>query len=147
MSVPFQIQADTWFFPPSLQSSWFAQVDWYLNWQMSKGLSYSGFHMPTETLNTAQNFEIAVPETLFRQSPLLVSTQGRIPANQCVVVEAAFQLDPWLKHISKLADGLKSKSIVIFLPRGVLAEAAKDKWSKLDSSCTAEFITDGETTT
>lgn len=146
MSVPFQSSADTWFFPPSKQSAWFAQIDWYLNWQMLKGTSYSGFHMPVETLKTAQNFDVTILETPTRPSPLLVSSQGRIPANQCVVVDDSTEIATWLKKIADVAEGLKSKSILIFLPRGTVAGSAQEKWSKIGSPCAVQFINDGETT-
>lgn len=137
--------SDLWFFPPAKESPWLAKVDWYLNWQMCKGLDHGGIHVPAETLKVAEEFGIAVPEVSTRRTPLMVYARGLLPTNHCVVLETTNALGDWLKQIHDISKKLQAKSIQIFLPATASQETAQQAWEKLKSDLEIRFITDLET--
>lgn len=139
---PFAQPADLWVFPPPRASRWFSRMDWYLNWQMSKGLSYPGLHLPLEVLTIAESFDGDLPKARDRKAddPLLVISLGRLPAGKCVVVEGEDQFKPWLKKVFDLALKLNVSSVHVFLPAKVSLDQALKAWEP--GSFTAGFTED-----
>jgi hypothetical protein len=146
MLQAFQNPADIWFFPPLKHSRWIAQADWYLNWQLCKGLEYTGLHLPKEVLQVAELYQVEVPgpSPRLHGAPLLVSTAGRLPARNVVVLDNPGALGEWFKEVERVSQGLKAKKIQVFLPASVSQDMAGKAWKKLDCSIEAQFITDTE---
>lgn len=122
---------DLWVLPTPRYSRWFTRLDWYLNWQMCKGLAYGGLHLPAETYQTAEENGVPILPCLenINTSPLLVSSQGLIPANGCLVLEGADDPKKWLARIAQLAVQLSAKKLHVFLPTGVTISQAEKWWA------------------
>ena len=140
--------ADLWVLPPAAQSQWFSQVDWYLNWQLCKGLAFERVKPSVELIRVLEETGISYEEqSAVRASPLMVIAEGRLPAAVCVVVDYPKTLKGWLKSVHKVSQGLKAKSLRIFLPRGATIDAAAEIWQELSPQENAvEFSPDEEMT-
>lgn len=141
---PLATPCDLWVLPPPRVSLWFARVDWYLNWQLSKGLAYAGLHLPIETHHLAEEYEVPLATAAVENPPLLVLSHGRIPADKCVVVDMTGKNKSWLEQVHQVAEGLQVKNLHIFLPAKLDKEEAKEVWSSQFASRKARFSTDSE---
>lgn len=141
---PFAFETDLWVLPPPRLSAWFPRVDWYLNWQLSKGLAYSGLNLPSETLHLMEQYETPLPRVpeADAEQPLLVLSHNRLPAAKCVVVEMASGLKPWLERVHQIALDLGAKNARVFLPSKATLEEAEKVWGHRPVN--ASFSTDTE---
>lgn len=146
MSDPFASSSDLWVLPPPRVSAWFSRVDWYLNFQMSKGVAYSGLHLPNETLRLSEEYEtpLPAPTALDASAPLLVLSLGRLPTRKCVVVEAKTFGGTWLDRVHEIAKELDAKSLHVFLPAKMPVEEARSAWEKRFAARPAQFSADQE---
>ena len=138
-------ESDLWVVPPSNHSAWFARLDWYLNWQMCKGLAHPPFRPGAEVESLANEYDIPIPYAQIADpGPLLISTSGLVPAAKCVVLPYAGDLGAWLKQTASLASGLGVASVAVFLPLKQTVEAARPVWSACGSNIEVSFIMDQE---
>lgn len=143
---PFANPSDLWVLPPPRVSAWFSRVDWYLNWQMSKGVAYAGLHLPNETLRLSEEYETPLPPVTPADStaPLLVLAMGRLPTRKCVVVEGKTFGGTWLEKVHGIAQELDAKTVHIFLPAKMSVAEAQKAWSGRFASRAAQFSADAE---
>jgi hypothetical protein len=145
---PLDSNHDLWVIPPSAHSQWFARIDWYLNWQMTKGLAFQRQKPPLELLRVLEDTGLTFrPEHAPEGSPLLVAANGMVGSERCVVVDYQGQLAAWMKTVHGLCGDLHCKRVRIFLPRGATVNEAETLWKKqtpLDLHL--EFSTDEDTT-
>jgi hypothetical protein len=137
---------DLWVFPSPRFSRWFTRLDWYLNWQMCKGLAYAGLHLPPETHRLADEYAVpllAAPGV--SQPPLLVAGLGRVPARRCLVLDGCEDFKSWVAQIKVQVKALHAQEIRVFLPTGVDLGEIKKYWAKQD--CVAHFTMDLESAT
>lgn len=146
MTDPFSNPCDLWVLPPPRASAWFARVDWYLNWQLAKGVAYSGLHLPNEVLRLSEDYEVPLPPVVQMEStaPLLVLSHGRLPTGKCVVVDAKAFGKGWLEQVHEICLNLDAKSVHIFLPAKMDLDEAKKAWSAKFASREARFSADTE---
>jgi hypothetical protein len=142
---------ELWVLPPPNRSSWFAKIDWYLNWQLCKGLTHEKRRPAVELLRVNEDNEIPwfEPPT-FPKAPLLVATRGRIPADGCMVLETGHSLKAWLTEVRRINEQLRGKSLRVFLPPDYEPKEAADVWrgfSHTTSDCKVEFTADEEAKT
>lgn len=137
---------DLWVLPTPSFSRWFSQLDWYLNWQMCKGMAYGGLHLPSETHRLAEEYGFAVKAEASSkgglQPPLLIAPSGRVPTKRCLVLDGADDPKSWLATISQHVSQLKSQEIRVFLPKGFNKTSAEKIWKAHD--CKAHFTEDLE---
>ncbi len=136
---------DLWALPTPGFSRWFTRLDWYMNWQMSKGLAYGGLHLPAETYRIAEQYDVSVPKAATPSAsatlaPLLIDPFGRVPARRCLVVDGAGSLKVWLGEIAELSQRLQALEIRIFLPKEATLPDAEKAWRNY--SIQAHFTTD-----
>jgi hypothetical protein len=145
---PFAQPSDLWLVPPPRSSAWFAVIDWYLNWQLSKGLSYPGLHLPTEILRLAEDYEGGLPmkEAAGEDSgvPLLVLSSGRLPTTKCVVLDTGSKQEDWIKHGFEIALNLDAKSVHVFLPNKASKEESQAMWKARFADRSTRFSSDAE---
>jgi len=137
---------DLWVMPTAQHSAWFARLDWYLNWQMTKGLSYQRQKPSLELLRVMEMSDIAFgahPE--FGNTPLMVASTGRLETDRCVVIAYGDDLKAWLGQVADLAEKLKAQKLRVYLPKGSAQSAARDHWKKLSDN-QIEFATDEDAT-
>ncbi|MGE4133014.1 MAG: hypothetical protein AB7F86_15340 [Bdellovibrionales bacterium] len=145
---PFSSGSDLWILPPPRISAWFPRIDWYLNWQMSKGLAYSGLHLPSQTLQTASSFEIEVPTfpALDSSAPLLILSQSRLPSPKCLVLDQEGER-PWLKRCNESIKELGARRAHMFLPEGTATKSAEKIWREFNSPASVTFSANEEAQT
>lgn len=146
---PFAGPCDLWVLPPPRASAWFSRVDWYLNWQLSKGIAYSGLHLPNEVLRLSEDYEVPLPAPtpLPENAPLLVLSLGRLPSSKCTVVDSKTFGKAWLEQIHEICLNLDVKNVHIFLPAKMDLAEAKKTWSAKFASREARFTADAEAMT
>jgi|GEM_PF-3639612 len=138
--------SDLWFVPPSSHSAWFSRLDWYLNWQMCKGLSHRNAPPPAEIFRLAEEHGLKVENSGLDldHAPLMISGQGLIPAQACVVLGFRGELKEWLTQVKTIAFQLQAPHARVYLPTGAERSKAVSLWEKLTGNCTAEFIDDSQ---
>jgi hypothetical protein len=137
---------DLWVIPTAEHSQWFAKLDWYLNWQMTKGLSYQRQKPSLELLRVMEMSDIAFgahPE--FGNTPLMVAANGRLETDRCVVIDYADDIKAWLGKAADVTKNLQAAKVRVYLPKGAAQSAARDHWKKL-SDIEIEFSTDEDAT-
>jgi hypothetical protein len=138
-------KTDLWIVPPSHHSAWFARLDWYLNWQMCKGLIHKPGTVDAEVYRLAAAYEVPViSPKIGKEAPLLISCRGLSPAGQCLVLPFSGDLKQWLVEAKTIAFKMKCESVQIFLPAGADADKAEKTWIGLSGECRAEFTNDLE---
>lgn len=145
-SNPLTSSSDLWVLPQPAESHWFSRIDWYLNWQLCKGLAHERQLPHAELFRVMEENGIPfvdVPVT--KQAPLMVLSQGRIPAAKCIVIENSKTLKTWLGRVHQLVQGLHIKSARVFLPKGANSSQAADVWRSLEKlDMEVEFSPDEE---
>lgn len=125
-------ESDLWVLPTAEHSRWFARIDWYLNWQMSKGLAYNRPEPSPGLLHLLEvnSIPYSVPPNADR-APLMVASAGRVPAGLCVVLPfgGGRSLRDWLGEIQTLSGGLNPKRMRVFLPAGSSVKDALAAWA------------------
>jgi hypothetical protein len=139
---------DLWVLPNPTHSQTFARVDWYLNWQMSKGLAHQRLKPSVELHRVMEEAGLTfTPQPELSGAPMMVASFGKVASSRCVVMEFTKDLSPWLKSIHQLAAGLHAKRMRVYLPTGQTADVAETHWKKLSPlPLEIEFSTDEETT-
>lgn len=145
MLVAQLAKTDLWIVPQSSHSAWFSQLDWYLNWQMCKGLTHKPAVADAQMYRIAEAYEVKIDSApLSKTAPLLVATSPYLPAAQCLVLPYGGDLKQWLLEAKTIAFKMKCQSAQVFLPAGAQADKAEKTWIGLSGECRANFTNDFE---
>ena len=137
---------DLWIFPAPRASRWFARLDWYLNWQMSKGLSYPGLHLPDDIARVADRHGLNVEPVAPLGGDLLVLPGSLVPAKKCLVIDDGDRpLAAWFAQVAERADQLRARTLRVFLPAGRTREDAAAAWAGIKPGFEVTFDQDLET--
>jgi hypothetical protein len=139
-----------WVLPTPGHSAWFAKIDWYLNWQMTRGLTHEARQPSTTLMRLTREHGLPDPiPAVTSPVPLMVSARGRVAAEQCVVIGEPENLSDWLKRVHQLIQALNHSSARIHLPTGASRPKADELWKTLSkqSKISIEFIVDEEAAT
>lgn len=118
-----------WVLPPPTKSAWFAKIDWYLNWQMCKGLAHEPRRLSHEMLRLIEENELPLSEPpQDNHAPLMIIAHGRLPASKCVVIEYGKSLKTWLTRVHQLAEHLNTDQLRVFLPYDSTRTEAEQIW-------------------
>lgn len=129
-----------WVLPPPGKSAWFAKIDWYLNWQLTRGLVHEPRRPSAELMRLTRDLDLPAPTaTDWTQAPLMVSAHGRLDAEQCVVLAMQGSLHEWLRQIHTVATRLGVQKLRVFLPTGMDRSDALDFWQKISKQDTLEI--------
>lgn len=118
--------AELWIVPDSRCSSWTNEIDWYLNFQISK-FNARETHFstqPFENLQTECDFLIRVPPTS-DANELLIACERRLPTRYLVVIPFELNLESWLVQSLQKFKELKVNNVRIFLPKSISDAAAQ----------------------
>jgi len=108
--------AEIWVIPPPAESAWAARIDWYLNFQISRGLASKPSSRSSVIEKLLSNIKWTLPlDFKVDHASLLIAPMGRVPANWILIPEA------WNneEHLLRQLKDLKSAKIRIFPPAGV----------------------------
>ena len=137
---------DLWIFPAPRASRWFARLDWYLNWQMCKGISYAGLHLPDETYRVAEAHGLPLEVEALVSPPLLVLPGPRVPTKKCLVLDPGeADLEAWFRVMIDHARALRARSARVFLPTGRTLAEAESAWSRVSADVDVSFAVDLDT--
>ncbi len=134
---------DLWVLPLPAHSTWFARVDWYLNWQLCKGLAHEQAKPSLQLFRVLEENGMHFEDQPREKVPLLVFSKGRIPATKCLVLECSQTLAEWLRTIHRMASDLKVQSLRVFLPKHFSKSEAQKLWQEREiHSMEIEFSSD-----
>lgn len=141
--------SDLWVIPPPLRSSWFAKIDWYLNWQLCKGLAHGTRRAPVEILRVTEEHGLPwYPPPVADPNPLMVLSKGRLPAIRCLVLEPGNSIKTWLTQVRFLAQQMNLHTLRVYLPTGTTITEANEVWRSFSSSdLNIEFTADEDAST
>jgi hypothetical protein len=136
--------SDLWILPPPASSNWFARIDWYLNWQLSKGLTHSSARPSMDLLRIMEAGELSPVEVpMPANPPLMVISMGRIAATKCVVVKLGEKPEQWFSRLAQVIEQLSARHVNIFLPSGISVGQAEKIWrSQRSKAETVQFVID-----
>jgi hypothetical protein len=136
-------KTDLWIVPPMQHSAWFAHLDWYLNWQMCKGLAHKSLALDAQMYRLAEEYDIPVesPHSADK-APLLIACKNLSPADYCLVLPFKGDLKDWLVEAKTIAFKIKAADVHIFLPIGADVDKAEKAWSKMSGECEVHFTAD-----
>lgn len=122
---------DLWIVPTAAESRWTLRLDWYLNFQIIRAGRHARPQKDAAVEQVLQEIEWSPPNPrLDRQSPLLVSCDGRLPARWVAVVPGSSKLSDWTESIEKIWRDLQQPTLKIFLPTGLQAGPFSEEWRK-----------------
>ena len=135
---------DLWFIPPAPHSAWFSRLDWYLNWQMCKGLAHRNAPPHAEIFRLAGEYGLQVDSSAsgIAEAPLMISGRGLLPTKACVVVGYDGELKDWLTQVKLITFNMQATNSRVYLPKGASIVKAVGIWEKLKGRCVAEFLED-----
>lgn len=127
----FNPGADLWIVPHLDKSHWTAQLDWYLNFQISKASRRESPHTSdfvNQVVATTglDKFQYSVPEN----APLMISTEKLLPNKWVVVIPWNKNMGEWSSTISKIWGDLKEPSLRVFLPPGLSSSNFQQAWDQ-----------------
>ncbi len=139
---------DLWVLPPPARSAWFAKIDWYLNWQLCKGLAHETRRPSVEILRVSEENGLAWTEPpVSEPNPLLVSAKGRLPADRCMILDPGKSLKTWLTRVRDIAGKMQLRRLRVYLPDGIAVTEAQEVWRSFSSQdFTIEFTADEDAT-
>jgi hypothetical protein len=123
--------ADLWILPESQLSHWTQQIDWHLNFQISRA-----------QLHQSQNLSPVAKEILFKcalenldwveehSERLLILSSQNLPNRWVLVLNGANQIDEWLKEATAVWKSLAFPTLRFFLPETIGKAAFEKKWLK-----------------
>lgn len=104
---------DVWFLPNPEVSSWSCQIDWYLNYQITRAVHRSF----TET-----------------KPPLLISTENFLNNKSTVCIHFENDIALWTLTVFKIWETLKTLSPRVFLPKNIHTEIFKKECQKFETA-------------
>lgn len=108
--------ADLWIMAIPSDSHWSRQVDWYLNFQISRGLQTK---IPERSMNLEKllhDVQWTLPESFIaKENPLLIAAAGRLPARWVLLPQT---FDVSLSFLEK-ASQLQPGTVRLFLPPSI----------------------------
>ncbi len=105
---------DIWFLPNPEVSSWSCQIDWYLNYQITRAENRS------------------TTEIKLKNAPLLISTENFLNNKSTVCVHFENDITLWTLTVFKIWETLKTLSPRVFLPKNIHTEIFKKECQKLE---------------
>ena len=138
---------DLWILPPPSYSRWFARLDWYLNWQMSKALTHRPALVAPHLERLAREYEIPLPPAAgvpVADAPLLISSAGLLPAARAMLLPITGDGKSWIRAAKQLALSMGARDICVFLPNGGSKAKAATAWKDLPGEVNGHFVEDEE---
>lgn len=108
---------DSWFIPHFHQSNWAKQIDWYLNFQLTKLATKKSFKVNPHIEEIAKEEEFEIPIlNLKENAPILTACSKHLPTSHLIQVHFE-DLESWVKDIYDIAKQMRLFKLRIFLPK------------------------------
>lgn len=116
-SGAFGAGADLWIIPNDEQSSWSHQIDWYLNFLLSRAKNHQTKEIPEDLLKLAERYEVSLAaHTPSQKTPLMIASEHYFPNKQVVLIHDPEDFALWLKQAHQIWQNLGKPSLRVFLP-------------------------------
>lgn len=115
----FQPGADLWLVPPPSVSGWGRQIDWYLNFQISRGLDTRPQKRAKSLDQFLEKIQWSLPASyISNDAPLLISSEGRLQARWVLLP------NQWQSPLEMFRQALplRPQKIRVFLPPQLSAD-------------------------
>ncbi len=124
--------SDLWIVPNIKNSRWTANLDWYLNFQISKALRHDRVQLSAYTEEVLLDTELErVQIDLASTSPLMIASHNHLPNKWVVIVQWQQDLEAWVKQAHQIWSQLREPSLRFFLPPGQSAGSFQREWKAL----------------
>ena len=123
--------ADLWIVTDLAVSRWAQQIDWRLNFQLSRAALRSA--PPISESMQALLRKWKLPQLQFEKDeagPLLVASQAVLP-NRCVMLVPGLRAaKDWVRVLSKTVPSLRLRNVRCFLPADLAADDVQKQWGQ-----------------
>lgn len=134
-----------WVLPSPLNSLWSRKIDWYMNFQITRGLQHQSGSRSKHLEEILSRVAWKLPgEFNTEQDPLLIAVGPRLPCTWLLILED-FVADKKsfgraLPVLSKVWSDLKEPRLRLFAPLDFSKEMMVDLWKKNDLPEDFEFL-------
>lgn len=122
---------DLWIVPQTESSRWTLRLDWYLNFQVLKSTRRLPAQVPPELSGILKEIEWeSVTPQPPTDAPILISSDGRLPARWLVVLPLSGDTSTWVQKIIGVWGDLRKPTLKVFLPTGLPARSFGEEWKR-----------------
>ena len=102
--------ATLWILPPLNESAWSTRIDWYLGFQLRRGLPHRRFDFSSDMRQLMEAYEETLPKIpRTDESPLMIASENLLPNHQTVMIpQKASENKEWVTTCHRVWKGLGS---------------------------------------
>lgn len=130
----FNAGHDLWVVPDRKGSRWTLRLDWYLNFQISRGerRRTRALEEPVKALLEESGLtDPGRPEA--EGLPLLIGADGRLPARWVLLLPTTEASQPWVEQLAEVWTKLQKPTMKVFLPTGWEGTPFMEAWKRHSS--------------
>jgi hypothetical protein len=132
--------ADLWVTAHPFESKITVKLDWYLNFQITKGLSHATHPIAENVRQILDKCELAELHFIDEQTQdLLISAQNLVPARWVLVVPFSTN---WTASIFRHWQNLSKPKLRVFLPDQFQVKEFEKAWLSLGGPADVAFVSD-----
>jgi hypothetical protein len=123
--------AELWVVPEQKHSQWNRQIDWHLNYQITKSQLHSPLRLSPAVQNILDQCELENLDWLeTKNQRLLILASPNLPNRWVLVLGGADEFDQWLSESVAVWKSLSLPPIRFFLPKSQTPLSFEKKWAK-----------------
>ncbi len=124
--------SDLWITPHIKSSKWTANLDWYLNFQISRSMRHERAELSSYTQEVLVETEMEkVQIDGGATSPLMIASHKHLPNKWVVIIHWQQDLGTWVEQAFQIWSRLQKPSLRFFLPPGQSAGSFQREWKAL----------------
>lgn len=123
--------ADLWIVPDIKKSKWTQEIDYYINFQITKAQNRTKKNIDAN-LEKILSQEAVVTSPYDTQGPLMIVPHSNLPA-KCILYLKEMDSKDWMEQSLKIWNSLKRPSVKIFLPSGASANDIHSLWKDFEN--------------
>lgn len=141
----FDAGSDLWIVPERQNSLLVQQLDWYLNFQISKSAQHQPPSVSNAVIDILKNCALEGYDWAPRENDaLLILASPFVPARWVMVLKDSDHLENWVRAAVEKWKNMQSPSVRVFLPHGVSAAQFEPLWKKAGGTDAVSIVTDRE---
>lgn len=126
--------SDLWILPEKPLCLWYDQMDWYLNFQLTKSKNHLKPSISPKLGSLLLQHQISIEPFQFNSQALMVASLHNLPCKQIIEVSGADSLENWFQEIYSCWKSLSFPSLRIFLPHNFNTSDFKKYWPDTSST-------------
>lgn len=134
--------ATLWILPSLTESGWSTRIDWYLGFQLRRGLPHRRFDFSSDMRQLMEAYEETLPKIpRTEELPLMIASENLLPNHQTVLIPSKpTDGAEWVKSCKRVWKGLGSPITRIFLPKSISGTEFEKTWGKSQASAADDAI-------